>query len=73
MKNVQSLWVRIKGWYEQHHCGVYYRSPDQEDEVDEACYKLEVASQSRALALIEDFNYPDICWVSNTARHVQSR
>ena len=33
--------------------GVYYSSPDQEDEVDEAFYKqLEVASQSQSLALM---------------------
>ena len=38
---VESLWVRIKG---QAHMGdtvvgVYYRPPDQEEEVDEAFYR----------------------------------
>jgi len=48
-EGVESIWVRIKG---QPHMGdvivgVYYRPPDQEEEVDEAFYKqLEVASQS---------------------------
>jgi len=40
-ERVESLWVRIKG---QAHTGditvgVYYRPPDQEQEVDEAFYK----------------------------------
>jgi len=47
--------VRIKGraGMADTIVGVYYSSPDQEDEVDEAFYKqLEVASQSRALVLM---------------------
>ena len=52
--------------------GVYYRSPDQEDEVDEVFYKqLEVASQSWPLVLMGDFSCPHICWIRNIARHVQ--
>ena len=40
-EQVESLWVRIKG---QAHTGditvgVYYRPPDQEEEVDEAFYR----------------------------------
>ena len=56
--------MRIKG---QPHTGdnvvgVYYRPPDQEEEVDEAFYRqLKVASQSQALVLMGDFNHPDIC------------
>ncbi|GAB0206503.1 hypothetical protein GRJ2_003115900 [Grus japonensis] len=54
--------------------GVYYRPPDQEEEVDEAFYRqLEVASRSQALVLMGDFNCPDICWKGNRARHAQSR
>jgi len=42
---------------------VYYKSPDQKDEVNEAFYKqLEVASQSHVLVLMEDFNHSGICW-----------
>jgi len=49
--------------------GVYYRPPDQEEEVDEAFYKqLQVASQSQALVLMGDFNHPDISWEDDTAR-----
>ena len=50
-ERVESLWVRIKG---QAHTsditvGVYYRPPDQEEEVNEAFYrKMNVASQSQA-------------------------
>lgn len=49
---VESLWVRIKGWAGMGDTvvGVYYRSPDQEQEVDEVFYKqLEVASRSWVL------------------------
>ena len=54
--------------------GVYYRSPDQEEEVDEAFYKqLVVVSRSWTLVLMGNFNYPDICWVSSSARHAQSK
>jgi len=51
-EGVESLWVRIKG---QPHMGditvgVYYRPPDQEEEVDEAFHRqLQAASQSQAL------------------------
>jgi len=68
-EQVKSLWLRIKG---QAHVGdtvvcVYYRPPNQEEEVDEAFYRqLKVASWG-------DFNHPDICWEDNTARHMQPR
>ena len=54
-ESVESLCVRIKGWSDMADVivGVYYRSPGQEDEVDEVFYKqLEVASQSQSLALM---------------------
>ncbi|XP_068531176.1 uncharacterized protein [Anas acuta] len=73
---VESLWVRIKGWAGMGDtvAGVYYRSPDQEEEVDEAFYEqLLVASRSQALVLMGNFSYPDICWVSDSARHKQSK
>jgi len=54
--------------------GVYYRSPDQEEEVAEAFYRqLKVASQSQALVFMGDFNHPDICWEDHATRHMQSR
>jgi len=54
--------------------GVYYRPPDQEEEVDEAFYKqLKVASQSQALVPVGDFNHADISWEDHSARHMQSR
>ena len=62
-EGVESLWVRIKG---QPHMGdvivgVYYRPPDQEEEVDEAFYRqLQAASQSQAQVLMGDFNHPNI-------------
>ena len=54
--------------------GVYYRSPGQEEEDDEAFYRqLKVALGSRGLVIMGHFNYPDICWRNNTVRHTQSR
>ncbi|XP_063280190.1 uncharacterized protein LOC134564864 isoform X3 [Prinia subflava] len=75
-KQVESLWVRIKGQTSKGDTvvGVCYRLPEQEEEVDEAFYRqLEAASQFQALVLVGDLNYPDICWRSNTAKHKQSR
>ena len=72
---VESLWVRIKGQANMGDTvvGVYYRPPDQEEEVDEAFYKQrEVALQSSAL-LMGDFSHPDMSWLSNRAVHKRSR
>ena len=73
---LKTLGMRIKGQTSMGNtiAGVYYRPPDQEEEVDEAFYKqLETASQSQVLVLIGDFNYPDICWISNMARYMHFR
>ncbi|GAB0209149.1 rapamycin-insensitive companion of mTOR-like [Grus japonensis] len=75
-ERMESLWVRTEGQANMGDTvvGVYYRPPDQEEEVDEAFYRqLEVASQSQALVVMGDFHHPDICWKGNTARHAQSR
>jgi len=75
-EGVESLWVRIKG---QPHVGdvivgVYYRPPDQEEQVDEAFYRqLKVDLQLQALVLMGDFSHPGICWEDHTARKAQSR
>jgi len=75
-ERVESLWVRNKG---QAHMGditvgVYYRPPDQGEEIDEASYRqLQAASQSQALVLMGDFNHPDISGEDHTARQAQSR
>lgn len=72
----ESLWVRIKGQADIGDivAGVYYRPPDQEEEVDEAFYgQLEIASQSQALVLPGNLNHPDIFWRVNMAQHTQSR
>jgi len=75
-ERANSLRVRNKG---QAHKGdtavdLYYRPPDQEEEVDEAFYRqLQVASQSQVLVLMGDFNHPGIYWEDHTTRHMQSR
>jgi len=74
-ERVKRLCVRIKGQFHMGDIivGVYYRPPDQEEEVDEAFYKqLQAASQSQALVLVGDFNHPDISWEDHTARQAQS-
>jgi len=62
-EQVGSLQVRIKAQALKGDIivGMYYRPPDQEEEVDEAFYRqLKAASQSQALVLMGDFNHPDI-------------
>jgi len=75
-EGVESLWVTIKGQAHKGEItvGVYYKPPDQEEEIDEAFYRqLQAASQSQALVLMGDFNHPDTSWEDHTARQVQSR
>jgi len=75
-EQLESFWVRIKGQAHKDDItvGVYYRPPDQEEEVDEAFYRrLQAASQSQALVLMGDFNHPDISWEAHTVRQAQSR
>ncbi|PKU34516.1 rna rnp complex-1-interacting phosphatase [Limosa lapponica baueri] len=73
-ESAENLWVRLKGQANMGDTtvGVYYRPPDQEEEVNEAFYRqLEIASRSQALVLMRDVNYLDINWKDNTARHAQ--
>jgi len=54
--------------------GVYYRPPEQDEEVAEAFYRqLKVVFESQALVLMGNFNHSDICWEDHIARHTQSR
>jgi len=54
--------------------GVYYRSCNQAEEVDEVFYKrIAEVLQLLALVLVGDFNLLDICWKYNTAERKQSR
>lgn len=64
---VEILWVRIKGQANISDAvvDVYYRPPDQEEEVEEANKQLEVASWSLSLVLMGNLSHPDISWISN--------
>jgi len=54
--------------------GVYYRPPNQGEEVDaEFFLQRQEASCSQALILLRDFNHLDICWKSSTLNCKQSR
>ncbi|PKU45732.1 mitochondrial fission process protein 1 [Limosa lapponica baueri] len=73
--SVECLWVRLKGKANKADImvGVYYRSPNQDVEVDKTFFQqLEELSQSLTLVLVGDFNFPDICWKYNTAEREQS-
>ncbi|KAK4816205.1 hypothetical protein QYF61_012670 [Mycteria americana] len=68
-KQVESLWVRIRDRGNKGNLvvGVYYRLPNQGEPIDKAfLLQLQEASCSQALILLEDFNYPNICWKSST-------
>ncbi|CAM4697277.1 unnamed protein product [Lepidochelys kempii] len=70
------LWIKFRSVCNKSDVvvGVCYRPPDQGDEVDEAFFRqLTEATRSHTLILMGDFNFPDICWESNTAVHRQSR
>ncbi|CAM4671219.1 unnamed protein product [Caretta caretta] len=72
----ECLWIKFRSVCNKSDVvvGVCYRPPDQGDEVDEAFFwQLTEATRSHALILMGDFNFPDICWESNTAVHRQSR
>jgi len=73
-EQVKSLQVRDSGNKRSLVVGVYCRKYDQAEPVDEAFFlQLQKTSQSQALILLRDFNYPDICWKSSTASCRQSR
>ena len=64
---VESLWVRIKAKTDII-VGVCYRPPNQDEEVDKTLYRqLGEVSRFLPLVLTGDFNFPDICWIYNTA------
>ncbi|CAM2095472.1 unnamed protein product [Caretta caretta] len=72
----ECLWIKFRSVSNKGDVvvGACYRPPDQGDEVDEAFFRqLTEATRSHALILMGDFNFPDICWESNTAVHRQSR
>ncbi|CAM4695697.1 unnamed protein product [Lepidochelys kempii] len=72
----ECLWIKFRSVCNKSDVvvGVCYRPLDQRHEVDEAFFwQLTEATRSHALILMGDFNFPDICWESNTAVHRQSR
>ena len=73
---MESLWVRIKKKANKTDIimGVCYRPPIQDQEVDKTLYRqLGEVSRSLPLVLVGDFNFPDICWIYNTANREQSQ
>ncbi|GAB0183530.1 hypothetical protein GRJ2_000818300 [Grus japonensis] len=73
---VECLWVRIRGKANKADImvGVCYRPPNQDEEADKIFYKqLGEFSPLLALAVMGNFNLPDVCWKYNTAERKQSR
>ena len=73
---LKCLWVRLKEKANKADIlvGVFYRSPNQDEEVDEAFYKwLAEVSQLLALVLMGDFKLAEFCWKYNTAQRKKSR
>ena len=72
---MESLRVRIKVKANTNDVimGVYYRPSNQDEEVDKTLYRqLGEVSRSLPLVLMGDFNFPDICWIYNTADREES-
>ncbi|XP_060133197.1 uncharacterized protein LOC132592449 [Zootoca vivipara] len=69
---VECIWVKIKGEKNNSDLivGVYYRSPSQTEDTDDAFLEL-MAKHSKGSEM-GDFNYPDICWMSNSAKSIRS-
>lgn len=72
---IESIWVKIKGERNKKDVvvGVYYRPPSQTEDLDDAFLEqMTKLSERRDLVVMGDFNYPDICWTSNSARNARS-
>lgn len=74
-EQVESLWVKIKDWTNKGHLvvGVYYRSPNQGEPVDEASLLQLQEMCSQALILLVDVNYPCVSWEIHVSGSKQSR
>ena len=74
--SIESLCIRIKAKASKTNItvGVCYRPPNQDEEVDKIlCRQLGEVSRSLPLIPGGDFNFPDSCWIYNTADREQSR
>uniref|UniRef100_A0A670IGU3 Reverse transcriptase domain-containing protein n=1 Tax=Podarcis muralis TaxID=64176 RepID=A0A670IGU3_PODMU len=71
----ESIWVKIKGEKNNRDLivGVYYRSPSQTKDIDDAFLEqIAKHAKGREIVVMGDFNYPDICWMSNSAKSIRS-
>uniref|UniRef100_A0A670I6Y3 Reverse transcriptase domain-containing protein n=1 Tax=Podarcis muralis TaxID=64176 RepID=A0A670I6Y3_PODMU len=71
----ESIWVKIKGEKNNSDLivGVYYRSPSQTEGIDDAFLEqMAKHAKGREIVVMGDFNYPDICWMSNSAKSIRS-
>uniref|UniRef100_A0A670J7Z7 Reverse transcriptase domain-containing protein n=1 Tax=Podarcis muralis TaxID=64176 RepID=A0A670J7Z7_PODMU len=71
----ESIWVKIKGEKNNSDLivGVYYRSPSQTEDIDDAFLEqMAKHAKGREIVVMGDFNYPDICWMSSSAKSIRS-
>ena len=70
---IESIWIKINGARNKRSMivGVYYRPPSQGEDEDET-FEKQIAGVSRKcdVVVMGDFNYPDICWGTNSAKCV---
>ncbi|XP_060139070.1 uncharacterized protein LOC132593239 [Zootoca vivipara] len=72
--HIESIWVKIKGEKNNSDLivGVYYRPPSQTEDTDEAFLEqMTRHSKGGEIVVMGDFNYPDICWMSNSAKSIR--
>ena len=70
------LWVRVKGSPGERDLtvGVYYRPPNQGEELDqEFLGQLTEAVRAKDVVIMGDLNFPDICWEEQSAKSDRSR
>ena len=73
---IESIWVKIKGAKNKTNMavGVYYRPPNQGEDED-GTFEKQIASVSRRhdVVVMGDFNFPDICWETYSAKQGPSK
>jgi len=73
-EQLKSLWARNRGNKGNLVVGVYCRPPDQGEPTDKAfLLRLHEALHLVSVALLRDFNLPDMCWKDTTVSDRQSR
>ncbi|KAF7252758.1 hypothetical protein EYD10_02105 [Varanus komodoensis] len=72
----ESIWLKLKGAKNKKNLvvGIYYHPSSQKEDKD-ATFEKQLASISKKndVVIMGDFNFPDICWDTNSAKHGPSK